>query len=319
MVATTSLFHGRRRSRKGPEPAPPASGGRSRLAVARRVKADLKADDAPLLAAGVAFYGLLALVPALVALVSVYGMVADPADIQRNVDDVLAAAPTEVRELVQSQLKSIVEGSSSGLRVGVIVGLALALWAASSGVKNLMIAVNRAYHEREGRGFVKLRGTALMLTLGFTVLAAAVFMGLIVAPKTLDTAGTEGIARDVLMIVRWPLAAVALVLALGVLYRVGPDRSTTRWRWGVSPGALVATVLWLAGSVGFSIYTANFGKYNETYGALGALVVVMLWLWLGALAVIVGAEVNAEASRPADAEPETAPDVAAPAEPAGVS
>ena len=104
MVATTSLFHGRRRSRKGPEPAPPASGGRSRLAVARRVKADLKADDAPLLAAGVAFYGLLALVPALVALVSVYGMVADPADIQRNVDDVLAAAPTEVRELVQSQL-----------------------------------------------------------------------------------------------------------------------------------------------------------------------------------------------------------------------
>ena len=319
MVATTSLFHRGRRAASRSEPVQPVSERRSRLGVARRVAADLKADDAPLLAAGVAFYALLALVPALVALVSIYGMVADPADIQRNVDDVLAAAPTEVRDLVQSQLSSIVDGSPSGLRVGVIVGLALALWAASSGVKNLMTAVNRAYHERESRNFLKLRGTALMMTLGVTVLAAAVFMGLIVAPKTLGTTGTEGVARDLLMIVRWPLAAVALVLGLGVLYRVGPDRSTTRWRWGISPGALVATVLWLAGSVGFSIYTANFGKYNETYGALGAIVVVMLWLWLGSLAVIVGAEVNAEVSRPAGAEPETAPDVASPAEPAGVA
>jgi membrane protein len=305
MVATTSLFHrGRRRAAARAERSDrPAVARRSRLDVARRVAADMKADDAPLLAAGVAFYALLALVPALVALVSTYGMVADPADIERNVDDVLSAAPTEVRDLVQSQLSSIVEGSSSGLRLGVIVGLALALWAASSGVKNLMTAVNRAYHERESRGFLKLRGTALVMTLGFTVLAAAVFMGLIVGPRTLDTAGTEGLARDVLMIVCWPLAAIALVLGLAVIYRFGPDRPTTRWRWGVSPGALLATALWLAASVGFSIYTANVGKYNETYGALGAIVVVMLWLWLGALAVIVGAEVNGEVDRPAGADP----------------
>jgi membrane protein len=295
MVATTPSARDERPYRRDVEPpAHPAGRGPRWATTLRRVAADMKADDAPLLAAGVAFYALLALVPALVALVSVYGMVADPADIERNVDSVLAAAPTEVRDLVQSQLSSIVGGSPSGLRVGVVVGLALALWTASSGVKNLMTAINRAYHRDETRGFLVLRGTALALTVAFTVLGAAVFMGLIVAPNALPTEGGAGLARDLLMVVRWPLAAVVLATALALAYRYGPDGPATRWRHWLSPGAVLAIGLWLAASVGFSLYTANFGRYNETYGALGAIVVVMLWLWLGALAVIAGAEVNAE-------------------------
>jgi membrane protein len=303
MSAATSFLRGNKKelSRGRSAVRPTQIPGRGWKDVLARVKADVKADDVPLLAAGVAFYGLLSLVPALVALVSVYGLVADPADIQRNVDEVLAAAPTEVRDLVSQQMSSIVEGSPSGLRLGAIIGIAVALWSASSGVKNMMTAVNRAYHEREGRGFLKLRATALALTLGLVVVGGVALFALIVVPNALSSEGGVGVARDVLMIVRWPLAGLVIVAGLAVLYRFAPDRDNARWNWA-SPGAVLATVLWLAASVAFSIYTANFGKYNETYGALGAIVVVMLWLWIGALAVIVGAELNGEVERQTTAD-----------------
>jgi membrane protein len=301
MAAITSLFRGKRDSgkkerRRGRDAdAPTEIPPRGWADVLMRVKRAVKADDVTLLAAGVAFYALLALVPALVALVSVYGLVADPADIQRNVEDMLAAAPTEVRELVSSQLSSIVESSPSGLRLGALVGLAVALWSASSGVKNLMTAVNRAYHEKEERGFLKLRGTALMLTLAL-VLLGVVGMGVMLGPKALDTSGSLGVARDVALIARWPVVGLLIMGGLALIYKVAPSRDNPRWAWA-SPGAVLATVLWLAASVAFSFYTANFGKYNETYGALGAIVVVMLWLWIGALAIIAGAELNGESER----------------------
>jgi membrane protein len=257
-----------------------------------RLKRALKADDVSLLAAGVAFFALLALVPALVALVSVYGLVADPAGIERNVEDALAAAPTEVRDLVSSQLSAIVDSSSSGLRLGAIAGLVVALWSASSGVKHLVAAVNRAYGEDETRGFVKLRGLALSLTLGGVLLLAVAAGGLVVAPNAMP----DGIARAIVLVTRWPLFAVVAMVALAVLYRLAPDRDDARWHW-VSPGAVFATAVWVIASVGFSLYTSNFGTYNETYGALGAIVVVMLWLYITAYVVIAGAELNAELER----------------------
>lgn len=291
---TTSWFRRRERSDGG---RAVRRTGRTRAGdvkdVAVRLKADLKRDDVSLLAAGVAFYALLALVPALVALVSLYGLVADPADIERNVDDLLAAAPTEVGDLVKSQLQAIVDSSSSGLRIGALVGVAVALWSASSGMKNLMTAVNRGYHEEETRGFLKLRVTSVLLTLGFMVLAAVTVFALLVAPSSLDRDGAAGVVRTAVEIARWPVLALVVIFGLAVLYRFAPDRDGARWRW-ISPGAVLAAVMWLIASVGFSIYTANFGRYNETYGALGAIVVVMLWLWLGAYAVIVGAELNGE-------------------------
>lgn len=271
-----------------------------------RVMRQVKSDNVPLLAAGVAFFALLALVPSLVALVSVYGLVAEPADIQRNIEDALAAAPTEVQDLVSSQLSSIVESEPSGLRLGVAVGLVLALWSASSGVKHLIGAINVAYDEDEGRGFFKLRGVALGMTLG-AILVAAVAIGVfIVLPATLDSGGSEGTARTALLIVRWPLLALIGLAVLAVLYRWAPDRQRARWSW-VSPGAVFATVGWIVASVAFSIYTANFGSYNETYGALGAIVVVMLWLFISAYVVIVGAELNAELERQTAVDSTTGP------------
>jgi membrane protein len=293
MAGTTSEFRGEGAERGRAAERPTDIGARGFRDVAARLKRDVKRDDVSLLAAGVAFYALLALVPALVALVSVYGLVADPNDIRRNVDDVLSAAPDEVQELVRSQLSSIVESSPSGLRLGALIGLAVALWSASAGVKNLMIAVNRGYHEEETRGFVKLRGTALLLTVALLVLGLAGLAALVIWPQTLASSGGEGALRTAVMIVRWPLAAVVIVTGLSVLYRFAPDRDWPRWNWA-SAGAIVATVVWLVASVGFSIYAANFGQYNETYGALGAIVVVMLWLYIGAYAVILGAELNGE-------------------------
>lgn len=263
--------------------------------VAVRLKRQLKEDDVPLLAAGVAFFALLALVPTLVALVSLYGLVADPADVQSTVEDSLRAAPAEVRDLVSSQLESIIETSPSGLRVGVAVGLALALWSASSGMKHLMGALTLAYDEVDDRRFLRLRGLALLLTLG-AVVVAVLALGAMVVPDTVDDSGAAGTLRLVLQIARWPVVALVAIVTLSVLYRWAPDRDAARWRW-VSPGALVATLVWVVASIGFSIYTANFGSYNETYGALGAVVVLMLWLYITAYVVILGAELNCELER----------------------
>jgi membrane protein len=289
-VSSQDDGRGRRAARPSQVPA------RGWKDVAVRVKAQMKSDDVPLLAAGVAFFALLALVPALAALVSLYGLVADPADIERNIEDVLAAAPQEVRDLVTSQLDSIVDSSPSGLKVGAIVGLVVALWSASSGVKHLIGAVNLAYDEEETRGFVKLRGLSLVMTVaGIAVMALAV-AGLVVLPHALDDQGTVGLARALLLVVRWPVFAVLGLVGLALIYRYAPDRDAPQWRW-VSPGAVFAVVVWVIASVLFSLYTANFGQYNETYGALGAVVVVMLWLFITAYVVITGAEINAELER----------------------
>ena len=241
-TAYESRSHAKGRGREAGRPTEvPARGWKD---VAVRVKRQMKVDDVPLLAAGVAFFAMLALVPALVALVSVYGLVADPEGIERDVEDLLAAAPQEVQDLVTSQLSSIVDSSPSGLRIGAIVGLVVALWSASSGVKHLIGAVNLAYDEDETRGFLKLRGLALALTVAGVVALAAVVAGLIVFPELLSDEGTESVFRALILVVRWPLLALLGLLALAVIYRFAPSRERPRWQW-VSPGAVAATALWV--------------------------------------------------------------------------
>jgi membrane protein len=267
------------------------------LDVVARVRIQMRRDDVSLLAAGVAFFAMLSLVPTMVALVSLYGLVADPVEIESSVEETLRAAPDEVRELVSSQLSNIVESEPRGLRAGVAAGLVVALWSASAGVKHLMGALTLAYDEIEGRKFMRVRGLALGLTLGALAVAGTALVGLVVVPTELgDEGGAAGAAGSVLSVVRWPLLAAVVLVCVGLLYRWAPDRRPPRWSW-VSPGAVIATVVWLIASVGFTIYTTNFGNYNETYGALGTVVVVMLWLYLSSYAVILGAEINGELER----------------------
>ena len=259
--------------------------------IAKRTKAEAKTDHVPLLAGGVAFYGLLALFPALVALVSLWALVADPATLQSQVQDFLSAAPQEVRNLISSQLTSLSEGGA--LTFGLIAGIAVALWSASSGMKHLMEAINTAYDESESRGFLKVRGLALLLTLGALVFVV-VMLGLIAAvPVWLEAVNLGGPATWAINLLRWPLMLAAFMGGLAVLYRYAPDRDEPKWSWA-SWGAVVAGVLFVLASVAFSIYVRNFGSYNETYGTFGAIIILMMWLLITALVVLLGAELNAE-------------------------
>jgi membrane protein len=262
----------------------------------RRTWQAIKADHVSLLAAGVAFYALLAIVPALVAVVSIYGLVASPTDVASNVADFLKASPREVQDMIAAQLRSITSGRNVGLSIGAVLGLVAALWSASGGVRQAIEGINIAYGDPETRGFVKLRLLSLALTLGAIVFFLMALAMLTFAPAALAETGLGTPARVALNLLRWPLLAAGLLIALSVFYRYAPNRAPARWRW-VSPGALAATAAWLVGSILFSIFTANFGRYNETYGSLGAIIVVMLWLYLTAFAVLAGAELNAELER----------------------
>lgn len=258
-----------------------------------RVKDEIAADNIAMAAAGVAFYALLALFPALAAAISIYGLIADPAEVQRQIKAASAILPQEVQGLLHEQLTRIAGQSSGTLGFGLAFGLALALWSAAAGVKALITALNMAYDEEEKRRFIVLNAVALALTLG-AILFGLLALTLVVAlPAVIGLLGLPGTLETLVRLLRWPLLAAAILLALAVLYRFGPSRDRPRWRW-VSWGAAAATLLWIVASILFSWYVANFGSYNETYGSLGAVVILLMWFYLSAFVVLMGAELNAE-------------------------
>jgi len=271
----------------------PARGWKDVLA---RVRAEAKDDGVTLMSAGVAFYALLAMVPGLVALISIYGLLAEPSDVKDQITSTLSAAPREVRDLVSSQLESIVSSAGGGAVASAIIGIVLALYSASSGIGHLVEAINRAYDEKETRNFFKLKGMSVGLTIGSILFVVLAFAVIALLPPLLAETGLGVVGRIFVGVLRWVVLLVGMALGLAVLYRYGPDRDNARWQW-VSIGAIVAAVLWVIGSLVFSLYTANFGKYNETYGSLGAVVILLLWLFLTAFAVIIGAEINCELER----------------------
>ena len=261
--------------------------------IAKRGWAEAKADQVPLLAAGVAFYAFLALFPALVALVLIYGLVADPAQIASQIGQLTEALPEDARSLITNQLTMVSSGETrAGL--GAAIAIVLALWSASGGVGNLMVAISTAYDEEQKRSFVKKRGLALLLTLG-AIIFMIVMLGLVAVFPTLLDRIDSGVVRFLLQAARWVLVAAVVSAALAVLYRVAPDRDAPKMRW-VSVGAVVATVLWLIASIGFSIF-ASFGTYAKTYGPVAGIVVTLFWLWITSYAVLLGAEINAEAEQ----------------------
>jgi membrane protein len=264
------------------------------LQVAKRGWQEASADQVPLLAAGVAFFGFLALFPAMLAFTLVWGLVADPATITDQTASLTASLPPEARTLLVDQLQQLASAPAGSLGWGLVLALVLALWSASGGVGNLVTAINIAYDEDRKRGFVKEK----LVALGLTV-AAVVFMAVMVAlvagvPVVFELVGLTGGWRWLAEVSRWLLLAVLVMAALAVLYRVAPDRDAPKFRW-VSVGAAVATLLWLLASAGFSLYVTMFGNYAKTYGALAGVVVLMLWLWITSYAILLGAEINAEA------------------------
>lgn len=250
-------------------------------------------DNISLLAAGVAFFGFLALFPAVIALVTLVGLIADPGQITQQVQSFTAGLPPASRQLISDQLNAITQSSGSALTIGLVVSLLAALWSASSGTSNLMAAVNIAYEEKEARGFVKLRGIALLLTLGTVVFLVLTLALIAVVPVVLQVVPLGPLGTVLAQVLRWALLLALIVVGLAVLYRVAPDRNAPKLRW-VSVGSVLAALLWLLGSVGFSLYVNYFGNYNKTYGALAGVIVLLLWFLLTSYIVLLGAEINAQ-------------------------
>jgi membrane protein len=271
-------------------------GARGWLDVLKRTRLGIRDTHASIVAAGVAFYAFLALVPALIALVILYGLVANPADIKDQITSFASAAPRDAQRLLTNQLTSVSRNAGGAATIGALIAIAGAIWAASSGMAALDTGLTIANRETETRGFLKRRLLALVLTV-FAVVGVLLMLGLVVAlPSVLDSIDVGDVGKIVIGLARWVLLAALLLFGLGVIFRYGPQRRRPRWRW-VTPGALVAVIVGLAASIGFSVYVSLMGNYNKTYGSLGAIIVLLLWLYFMAYAVLFGAAMNAELER----------------------
>lgn len=244
-----------------------------------------------LIAAGVAFYAFLALVPALIAFISVYGLVADPADVKRQVNDVASALPTEVQKFLVFQLNAIIKANTSAVSVTLVVAILFSLWSASGGMAALITGIHVAHERDEPKSFVAKRGKALALTSGAIVFLGAVVFLIAALPPLMSEAGNAG--RIALQILRWPILAIVMVAGIGLLYRFASDERLPSWAGVVTAGSVLAMIGWLLVSALFAVYTANFASYSKTYGALASIVVLLLWLWLSSLLVLIGAEFDA--------------------------
>jgi membrane protein len=262
------------------------------LDILRRVKQQLAEDNLSLVAAGAAFYGLLAIFPALAALVSLYGLFTDPQTVEQQMQSVQSMLPQAAGQLIQQQLTRIASTGGGALTIGAVIGFVLALWSSKKGVSSIMTALNIVYDEEEKRGFLKLNALALLLTFGLLLFVIVALVAIAFVPTALGS-GASGPLGTIVNWLRWPLIAVASIFVLDVLYRYGASRENAEWRW-VTWGAAVATLLWLGGSALFSWYVSSFGSYNETYGSVAAVAVLMMWLWLSTYFVLIGAELNAE-------------------------
>jgi len=275
----------------------PPRGWRQVVARALRRSVD---DRVPLIAAGVAFFGFLALFPSLIAVVLLYGLVSTPADLGEQVEALSTTLPTEASDLLAGQMATLVRSDQQGLGIALLVSLLIALWSAFVGMDHLLTSVNLLYEERERSGYLKRRGLALVFTLG-TVVVFFVLLALVaVFPAVVDGGFLLGLGR-------WVLVSAVFALSLGVIYRYAPDRREPRVGW-VTVGALVATGFWLVASGAFSLYVAEFDRYARTYGALAGVVVMLVWMWLSCLAILLGAEINAEAEHQTDADSTVGPD-----------
>ena len=249
-------------------------------------------DHLGLIAAGVAFYGLLAVFPAIAVGVALAGLVTHPADFVDLLNDLSRFLPHEAARILVGQAREVAGARNGGLGLAALFGLGFAFWSASRGMASLIEGLNVTYDEVEKRGFVRRALTALALTL---VLIAGTIVGLaatVIVPAGIRILGA-GADPGWLPALRWPILAFGTFLGLAILYRYGPSREQARWAW-ISPGAIVACGLWLGGTAGFAYYAGNFARYNQTFGTLGGAIVLLMWFWLSAYVVLLGAELNAE-------------------------
>jgi membrane protein len=258
-----------------------------------RTYKEMQSDRLLSIAGGVAFFVLIAIFPAITALVSAYGLFFNTATITGNLPLFNDVVPANVLGIVTEQANRIASSGGRALSVGIVVGILVSLWSAMSGVKAMIDALNVIYEQQESRSIVRLNLIALAFTLaGFAAFLLAI-AAVIVLPLVLSPIGLGSDAGTLTRYARWPVLLLVLLIGLAVLYRYGPDRRVARWQW-VSVGSVFAAVTWIAASYLFSWYLASFANYNATYGSLGAVIGLMMWLWISITVVLLGAELNAE-------------------------
>jgi membrane protein len=240
--------------------------------------------------------------------VTLYGLITDPAEVEQQLATISGVVPEDALGIVQQQMHSVVSQAGTSLSLGLLLSLALAIWSSTKGTKAIFTAMNIAYGEHEERGFFSLNLWSLAFTVGGIVFFIVALFVIAAVPAALAIVGSpEGLVGFVLLALRWVVMAVLMILALALVYRYGPSRATARIRW-VSPGAIAATVLWLVASVAFSLYVRHFGSYDKTFGSLGAVVILLMWFYISAYVVCLGAELNAELERQTRRDSTTGPE-----------
>ena len=284
--------HGRGRQARHPTDIPP----RGWWDVSWRTIKRFSDDNITLIAGGLALYALLSVFPALAAMVSIYGMFATPGDVIKQMSDFAGILPPGVWDIFNTELQGIAKTGQSTLTVAALLSLVVALWSARAAMSSLMTATNIAYREREKRGFIRTTLLSLAFTLG-AILGFLVMLTLGVAiPLALTAFGAGEWTKAAVSVLRGALLWVVMVLGLAVVYRYAPAREHARWRW-VTPGSLFAATMCLVASILFAFYVTNFAGYAKTYGALGGVVVLLMWFYISSVVVLMGAEMNAEAER----------------------
>ena len=260
--------------------------------IGKRVVQEFGNDRVLLIAAGVTFYAILALFPAIGALVSIYGLIADPGTINDQLANLQGILPSGALDIVGEQVKRIAAKGGGTLGFTAAFGILLSIWSANGGMKAIFDALNIVYEEKEKRNFIWLNLRSLAFTAGALLFVVVALVGIVVVPAALAFLNL-GSMEWVIALLRWPILLVVVLGSLALLYRYGPSRDAAQWRW-VTSGSAVAALLWIAVSALFSWYVSSFGKYNETYGSLGAVIGFMTWIWISTTIVLLGAELNAE-------------------------
>ncbi|SHI36385.1 YihY/virulence factor BrkB family protein [Wenxinia saemankumensis] len=284
-----------------PSAQPTDIAGQGWWAVLKRTYAESVEDHVSLIAAGCAFYGLLALFPGIVAALALAGLLTSPQILVDQLSSLANMLPEGAADIIIDQATAVAGSETGGLTLAALFGLLVAFYSASKAIQSIVEGLNVAFDVKESRGFVAVYATNFVLTLGVIVGFLLIAVLGAALPTLLAWVRFGAQAELAAQILRWPLMLAVVVGGLSILYRFGPNR-TVRWRW-ITPGAAFATLLWVIGTVAFTFYASNFGSYNETFGTLGGVIILLTWLWLSAYIVLLGAEIDSEIERQAKHDP----------------
>lgn len=261
--------------------------------IASRVKDQLTKDHIFLLSAGIAFYFSLAIFPAIAAALSIYGLIMELAQVEQQMSQIANFLPEQPHQMISNILERQSEKPESTLGWSLVLSILISLWSVNKGTKAVFEGVNITYNEIDKRGFFKLTAVTLLFTIGGIIVGFIAIAMVVAFPALIDKIGLPSTLETIIQILRWPILALIVISALAAVYKVAPYRKSPEFKW-TSWGAIIATVFWLVGSLLFNLYVKNFNSFDETYGSFAAIIILMLWFFLSAFIVLLGAEINSE-------------------------